>query len=53
VLVTMELVPEALREAAGTRPLLPLREKVAVGGLRPPSIRTPMLRIGYAFVRTG
>jgi hypothetical protein len=29
--------------------LLPLWEKVAIGGLRPPSLkRTPMLRIGCA-----
>ena len=29
--------------------LLPLWEKVAIGGLRPPFFnRTPMLRIGYA-----
>jgi hypothetical protein len=28
--------------------LLPLWEKVATGGLRPPSSKTPMLCIGYA-----
>jgi len=28
--------------------LLPLWEKVAIGGLRPPFFKTPMLRIGYA-----
>src|SRR6266851_4864411 len=40
----------ASRPHGGSLPsLLPLWEKVAVGGLRPPFFnRTPMLRIGYA-----
>jgi len=33
--------------------LLPLWEKVAIGGLRPPFFKTPMLCIGYCEVRDG